>query len=214
MYRVNVTTPHHHTGDKFKVYPLYDFACPIVDSLEGVTHALRSKEYNERIVLYKVIWEMACKGQKGPDGQELRLPNLQQFCRQEFVRNFLSKRKLAHVIETGRASGWDDPRLPTVQGIMRRGLTVKTLKDFAFQQGFSTRDNLQEWDKIWAMNAKPLNAKAPRYQAVHRDGVIPVRLSNVTNSIVLMTPTNPKDTKGAKKALRIEPTAFIHSASA
>eukprot|EP00488_Nonionellina_sp_1-RS-2012_P000496 TRINITY_DN11343_c0_g1_i1.p1 TRINITY_DN11343_c0_g1~~TRINITY_DN11343_c0_g1_i1.p1 ORF type:complete len:163 (-),score=35.27 TRINITY_DN11343_c0_g1_i1:129-617(-) len=120
-------------------------SCPIVDSTEGVTHAFRSKEYNERNEQYKQIWDIVCKGQKNPlndngivtKGQQLVLPNMFQFSRLEFVRTVLSKRKLAKLIERGVVEDWNDPRLPTIQGIMRRGMQTEALDQFVMDQAMS-----------------------------------------------------------------------------
>lgn len=144
------------------MYPTYDFACPIVDSIEGVTHAFRSKEYNERDEQYRLIWDIVCKGQKNPNDDTvcikkntpLVLPNIFQFSRLDFVRTVLSKRKLAKLIERGVVDGWDDPRLPTVQGIFRRGLQLEALEQFVADQAMSDKNTEQEWDKIWAFNDK------------------------------------------------------------
>jgi glutamyl/glutaminyl-tRNA synthetase len=122
FYRYN-DTPHHMVGDTYKVYPTYDFACPIVDSIEGVTHTVRTSEFNDRNDMY--FWIL--------DKINLRKPSIFDISRLNFVNTCLSKRKLQKLVDTGVVSGWDDPRFPTVRGILRRGLQPFTLKQFMLE---------------------------------------------------------------------------------
>lgn len=122
-YRCNAD-PHHRVGSKYKVYPTYDFACPFVDAVEGVTHALRSSEYHDRNAQYYRIL----------DDMELRKVQIYEFSRLNMVYTLLSKRKLLWFVQNGKVDGWDDPRFPTVQGIVRRGLKIEALIQFILQQ--------------------------------------------------------------------------------
>lgn len=168
MYRCVVDTPHHVHGTKYKVYPMYDFACPIVDSIEGVTHAMRTNEYADRIPQYEWVIKTL----------NLRPVIIYEFSRLNLIHTVLSKRKLTWLVETGVVEGWDDPRFPTVRGIIRRGLEVDALKDFLFEQGPSKNANLMEWDKIWTKNKQILDPKVPRFMGVDKECGIPVVLTN------------------------------------
>ncbi|KAJ2813387.1 glutamate--tRNA ligase, partial [Coemansia sp. 'formosensis'] len=158
--------PHHRTGTQWKIYPIYDFSCPIVDSIEGVTHALRSSEYRDRNPQYQ--WFFTALG--------LRPVQIMDFSRMNFAYTLLSKRKLQWFVDQGRVPGWDDPRFPTVRGIMRRGMTIEALRQYVLSQGASQRDMLLEWDKIWATNKKVIDPKAPRHTALLKQGLVPTTI--------------------------------------
>jgi len=162
---------HHRHGDKYKAYPTYDFACPIVDSLEGVTHAMRTIEYHDRNDGY--YWLQKVLG--------LRRVEIYDYSRLNLVSTILSKRSLKWFVEEGIADGWYDPRFPTVQGIMRRGMTPGALKKFMLEQGPSKNTNLMEWDKIWAYNKDVIDPKAARYTAIVKETTSKLILSNVSD---------------------------------
>ncbi|KAK4748770.1 hypothetical protein SAY87_015356 [Trapa incisa] len=148
--------PHHRIGSKYKLYPTYDFACPFVDSIEGITHALRSSEYHDRNAQYYRIQE----------DMELRKVEIYEFSRLNMVYTLLSKRKLLWFVQNGKVDGWDDPRFPTVQGIVRRGLKIEALIQFIVEQGASKNLNLMEWDKLWSINKKIIDPVCPRHTVV------------------------------------------------
>jgi glutamyl-tRNA synthetase len=122
FYRIK-REPHHRTGSKYKAYPTYDFACPIVDALEDVSHCLRTIEYHDRNAMYEWVQEKL----------GLRKVTIYDYSRLNLVSTVLSKRSLKWFVEAGVAESWMDPRFPTVQGIMRRGLTVEALKQFMLE---------------------------------------------------------------------------------
>ncbi|KAL7610219.1 hypothetical protein Lser_V15G14393 [Lactuca serriola] len=154
-YRCN-PIPHHRVGSKYKIYPTYDFACPFVDSIEGITHMLRSNEYHDRNPQYSRIQE----------DMGLRKVHIYEFSRVNMVYTVLSKRKLLWFVENNKVDGWDDARFPTVQGIVRRGLQIQALIHFILDQGTSMNLNVMEWDKLWNINKKMIDPVCPQHTAI------------------------------------------------
>ncbi|ODQ63264.1 glutamyl-tRNA synthetase [Nadsonia fulvescens var. elongata DSM 6958] len=173
IYRCNLT-PHHRTGSTWKMYPTYDFCVPIVDSVEGVTHALRTTEYRDRNDQYK--WMIKALG--------IRPVHIWDFARVNFVRTLLSKRKLQWFVDNGKVSNWDDPRFPTVRGVRRRGMTVEGLRNFIISQGPSKNVINLDWSLIWATNKKVIDPIAPRHTAVIKDNAVKVTISGAPETPV------------------------------
>jgi len=195
--------PHPSTGTKYKVYPTYDFACPIVDSVEGVTHALRTTEYMDRDDQFN--WFIDALG--------LRKPYIWAYARLNLTNTVMSKRKLTWLVDTGAVDGWDDPRLPTVRGVMRRGLTVEALKQFIIGQGSSRSVVFMEWDKIWAFNKKVLDPVVPRHTTVEKIYHVPVQITGVSvNSHKAVR--HPKNAEVGEKTVWTGPTILIDGADA
>ena len=163
---------HHRLGNKYKIFPTYDFACPIVDSLEGVTHCLRTNEYSDRIPMYKWV-------QKAGNFREVFI---YEFSRLNLIHTVLSKRNLKWFVDSKHVESWTDPRFPTVQGILRRGIRVQTLKDFMLAQGPSKSTNLMEWDKIYALNKEIVDTTAKRLFAVDAVNHVPVFIENLSSN--------------------------------
>jgi len=168
FYRCKVDVPHHRHGTRYKAYPTYDFCCAIIDSKEGVTHALRSLEYSDRAHMYE--WVLKNTGFKHVE--------LTEFSRMNFDYTVLSKRKLTKLVDEGIVTGWDDPRMPTVRGVLRRGLTVEALKEFVMTQGASRNTNSMSWDKIWAINKQRIDPVVPRFCAMEKKGLVKVTLKD------------------------------------
>jgi glutamyl-tRNA synthetase len=161
IYRCNAT-PHHRTGTEWNIYPTYDFCAPILDSIEGVTLALRTNEYRDRNVQYQ--WFQ--------DALRLRGVEIYDFSRMNFVRTVLSKRKLTRIVNEGKVWGWDDPRMPTIRGILRRGMTVEALREFMLQQGPSRNILNLEWGALWALNKRYIDPVAPRFTAIAQEQAV------------------------------------------
>lgn len=154
-----VDKEHQHTKDKFRVYPTYDFACPIVDCLEGVTHVLRSTEFNDRDDQYKAILLKL----------KLDCPELFHYGKVELADSDMSKRKIKAMIDEKKVIGWHDPRLVTIRGILNNGLSVEGLKEFAKSTGFSKNIISMSWDKIWGINRKIIDPMATRIICMNAD---------------------------------------------
>lgn len=157
---------HHRTGDRFKIYPTYDFCAPILDSLEGVTHALRTNEYRDRNPQY--AWVQNSLG--------LRTVQIFDFARVNFMRTVLSKRKLTEIVNRGVVSGWNDARMPTIRGIHRHGLLMDTLREFMIAQGPSSNIINQDWTQILALNKKKIDPVSPRHTAVMKAAMVEVSI--------------------------------------
>ncbi|CAL8243627.1 unnamed protein product [Lota lota] len=194
---------HPRTGKTYRVYPTYDFACPIVDSLEGVTHALRTTEYHDRDdQFYWVI-----------DALRLRKPYIWEYARLNLNNTVLSKRKLTWFVDQGYVDGWDDPRFPTVRGVLRRGMTVEGLKQFIAAQGGSRSVVNMEWDKIWAFNKKVIDPVAPRYTALSKSYVVPVSVSEAVEEMK-MAAKHPKNAEVGMKEVWYGPKVLVDGADA
>jgi len=208
IYRCNLQ-PHHKTGDTWKVYPTYDFACPVVDSLEGVTHALRTNEYHDRNPQY---WWMQ-------EALSIRKVDIWDYGRINFVYTLLSKRKLkAMVEEKCLVEGWDDPRFPTVRGIRRRGLTIEALKQYMLAQGPSQATTSLEWDGIWAMNKRVVDPVAPRYTAVAKKDIVEVTVTDAAGKPVVESavavPKHKKNLDIGNKTTVFAPKMYIEQVDA
>ncbi|KRH94652.1 Glutamyl-tRNA synthetase [Pseudoloma neurophilia] len=183
---------HPRTNSRFS--PTYDFSCPIVDSIEGVTTVLRTNEFRDRNEQY--FWIL--------DALQLRKPKIQDFSRLNFENTCLSKRKLRTLIEENNLT-WDDPRIPTVKGILRLGLHITVLKEYIIMQGMKQSSHVTSWDKIWAMNKKYLDKVCNRYFAIKEDGKYHIKFVDESNNEIepfeekVSWPLNKKDLQAGQK---------------
>ncbi|GLT59646.1 hypothetical protein SLA2020_324540 [Shorea laevis] len=203
-YRCN-PLPHHRIGSKYKLYPTYDFACPFVDSIEGITHALRSSEYHDRNdQYYRIQMDMG-----------LRKVHIYEFSRLNMVYTLLSKRKLLWFVQNGKVDGWDDPRFPTVQGIVRRGLKIEALIQFILEQGASKNLNLMEWDKLWSINKRIIDPVCPRHTAVIEEQRVLLTLTNGPDEpFCRIIPRHKKYEGAGEKATKYTKRIWIDHADA
>ena len=151
LFRI-IDEKHPIHGEKYRVWPSYDLAIAVEDSIDGVTHAFRSKEYELRNELYYAIL----------DALEMRKPRMDEFSRLEFKGMPISKRVLRPLIEEGKVSWYDDPRLPTLEGLRRRGIKPEAIRKFVLSLGFTKSDTLAPFDALESFNRKIIDPKSAR----------------------------------------------------
>ena len=155
MYRI-VHASHPHTGDKWCIYPMYDFAHCIEDSIERITHSLCTLEFENNRPLYD--WFL--------DELEVYHPRQIEFARLNLTRTVMSKRKLLQLVNEGHVSGWDDPRMPTLSGMRRRGYTPEAIRSFCDRIGVAKTNSIIDMALLEHVLREDLNERAPRMMAV------------------------------------------------
>ncbi|USG65508.1 glutamine--tRNA ligase/YqeY domain fusion protein [Brevibacillus ruminantium] len=158
LYRIAHAT-HHNTGDKWCIYPMYDYAHPLEDAIEGVTHSLCSLEFEDHRPLYDwVVRE--CEMEK--------VPRQYEFARLNLTNTVMSKRKLKQLVDENVVDGWDDPRMPTISGLRRRGFTPEAIRTFAREIGVARNNSTVDEKMLEHFIREDLKLKAPRTMAVLR----------------------------------------------
>ena len=157
MYRIRKVS-HHRTGDRWCIYPLYDWAHGQSDSIEGITHSLCTLEYEDHRPLYD--WYLDALG--------IHHPQQIEFARLSLSHTVMSKRKLLQLVDDGHVAGWDDPRMPTLAGLRRRGYTPEAIRDFCERIGVAKSDNLIDFAFLEHAIREDLNRRAQRVMAVLR----------------------------------------------
>ncbi len=155
LYRIQHAT-HHRTGDKWCIYPMYDFAHPLSDSIEGITHSICTLEFEDHRPLYD--WVLDSLGVYHPQQIE--------FARLNLSHTVMSKRKLRRLVEEGHVEGWDDPRMPTISGLRRRGYTPESIRDFCERIGVAKANSIVDIALLEHCIREDLLLKAPRVMAV------------------------------------------------
>lgn len=183
IYRINYL-PHHRTGKKWCIYPMYDFAHPIEDAMEEITHSLCSLEFENHRPLYDWVIENCAEWLPAK-------PRQIEFARLGINYTVMSKRKLRYLVENGLVDGWDDPRMPTICGLRRRGYTPESIRNFSERNGVSKVDSTVEYSFLEFCLREDLNMRAKRVMAV----TDPVKLT-ITNypedkEEVFVTENNP-----------------------
>lgn len=155
MYRI-LHAHHHRTGDAWSIYPMYDFTHGQSDSIENITHSICTLEFADHRPLYE--WFL--------NELEMYVPQQIEFARLNISHTVMSKRKLATLVEEGFVDGWDDPRMPTISGLRRRGFTPESIRNFCETIGVAKRNNVIEWPLLEHHAREHLNRIAPRYMGV------------------------------------------------
>lgn len=155
IYRIR-KVPHHRTGDAWCIYPLYDFTHCLSDSIEGVTHSICTLEFENNRELYD--WVL--------DQLEVFHPRQIEFARLNLTYTIMSKRKLLQLVREGAVSGWDDPRMPTLSGLRRRGYTPEAIRNFCDRIGVAKRNSMVDVAMLEYSVREDLNRRAPRVMAV------------------------------------------------
>src|SRR6267143_741172 len=158
LYRIR-HAHHHRTGDAWRIYPMYDYAHPLSDALETITHSLCTLEFEDHRPLYDWLVDALISGDK---------PRQIEFARLNLNYTVMSKRKLLQLVQQGLVSGWDDPRLPTISGLRRRGYTPESLRDFCSRIGVAKKENVIDVAQLEHSIREDLNRRAPRVMAVLR----------------------------------------------
>ncbi|VEL97134.1 glutaminyl-tRNA synthetase [Alteromonas sp. 76-1] len=183
IYRVK-HAHHHQTGDKWCVYPMYDFTHCISDAIEGITHSLCTLEFQDNRRLYDWVIENITIDST---------PRQYEFSRLNLEYTVLSKRRLIQLVEENHVSGWDDPRMPTVAGLRRRGYTAGSIREFCKRIGVTKMDNMVEMSMLEACVREDLNVNAPRAMAVLDPIKLVIENYPENDSETLVAPNHPSD---------------------
>jgi glutaminyl-tRNA synthetase len=199
MYRIR-RVHHHRTGDSWPIYPMYDFTHGLSDAIEGVTHSLCTLEFRDHRPLYDWFLE-ACEIENPPEQTE--------FARLNLTYTVLSKRMLLRLVEDGHVDGWDDPRMPTLAGIRRRGYSPQAIRQFCDEIGITKRDAVIDVGLLEHCVRNDLNARAPRVMGVIRP--LKVVIENYAEDRVdeLEAPYHPNDPSFGSRKVTLSRVVYI-----
>mgnify|MGYP000103105711 FL=1 len=200
IYRILHAT-HHNTGDNWCVYPMYDWAHGLEDSIEGVTHSLCSIEFEDHRLLYD--WYLDKLGVYHPQQIE--------FARLNLSYTVMSKRKLKKLVDGSHVSDWDDPRMPTLSGMRRRGFTPQSIRDFMDEVGIAKRENVMEIEKLEAILRGDLNKRAQRRMAVLNPLKVIIKNYPENESEELEAVNNPEDDSAGSRKVPFGRELYIES---
>jgi glutaminyl-tRNA synthetase len=194
LYRIRRAT-HHRTGDAWCIYPTYDYAHPISDAIEGITHSICTLEFEDHRPLYDWVVEHFRRGAGSSQPQQI------EFARLNLNYTVMSKRKLLALVELKHVAGWDDPRMPTIAGIRRRGYTPAAMRDFCSRIGVAKKENVIDIALLEHTVREDLNRTAPRALAVLRP--LKVVIENLPEGFErrLTAINNPEDESAGTREL-------------
>jgi glutaminyl-tRNA synthetase len=158
LYRIRHAS-HHRTGDTWCIYPMYDYAHPLSDAIERITHSLCTLEFEDHRPLYDWLVDHLVEGER---------PRQIEFARLNLNYTVMSKRKLLQLVQQGHVAGWDDPRMPTISGLRRRGYTPESIRDFCARIGIAKKENVIDVAVLEHSVREDLNRRAPRVMVVLR----------------------------------------------
>lgn len=201
LYRIKFAS-HHQTDDKWCIYPMYDFTHCISDAIERITHSLCTLEFQDNRRLYDWVLENI--------SIERPLPHQYEFSRLNLEGTLTSKRKLLKLVNEGIVDGWNDPRMPTISGLRRRGYTPASLREFCRRIGVTKQDNVVEYSALEACIREDLNENAPRAMAV----IDPVRvvIENFEGEETLTAPNHPNRPELGERQLPFTKELYIDRA--
>ena len=201
IYRIKFAS-HHQTGDKWCIYPMYDFTHCISDAIERITHSLCTLEFQDNRRLYDWVLENI--------SIERPLPHQYEFSRLNLEGTLTSKRKLLKLVNEGIVDGWNDPRMPTISGLRRRGYTPASLREFCRRIGVTKQDNVVEYSALESCIRDDLNQNAPRAMAV----IDPVRvvIENFEGEEMLTAPNHPNRPELGERKLPFAKEIYIDRA--
>ncbi|AKD37377.1 glutaminyl-tRNA ligase [Pasteurella multocida subsp. multocida OH4807] len=201
IYRIKFAT-HHQTGDKWCIYPMYDFTHCISDAIERITHSLCTLEFQDNRRLYDWVLENI--------SIERPLPHQYEFSRLNLEATLTSKRKLLQLVNEGIVDGWNDPRMPTISGLRRRGYTPASLREFCRRIGVTKQDNVVELSALEACIREDLNENAPRAMAV----IDPLKIviENFGEKEILTAPNHPNREELGQRELPFTREIYIDKA--
>ena len=200
LYRIRSGLVHHQTGDAWCLYPMYDFTHPISDAIEGITHSLCTLEFADHRPLYDWVLDNISIGCH---------PQQIEFARLNLEYTVMSKRKLTQLVDEGLVDGWDDPRMPTIAGLRRRGFTPAAIRDFCNRIGVTRQDSSVEMGVLESVIREDLDASAPRRMAVLNPLKVTISNYPAGQREDLVAPNHPKFEEMGTRVLPFSREVYI-----